>query len=175
MTPCFVLVYIIILLLCGLLALVSYWSGLHEAGQISQPGISGHIERLTSWWNLGWLQPASGRSGHCRTGAVVYRRHYLLIGYLVFQDQKWTGPEIAPGGGRHHSCRDCLQPLASLCQFTRTRAKAGCVRSCCLKLLIYAMLPVTIVLGFGLSVAALAEPHEPEVTEHPTEAVDALL
>jgi CBS domain containing-hemolysin-like protein len=44
-----------------------------------------------------------------------------------------------------------------------------------LKALIYLMLPVTIVLGFGLSVAALAEPHEPEEPEHPSEAVDALI
>jgi CBS domain containing-hemolysin-like protein len=40
---------------------------------------------------------------------------------------------------------------------------------------IYLMLPITIVLGFGLSVAALAEPHEPEEPEHPSEAVDALI
>jgi CBS domain containing-hemolysin-like protein len=44
-----------------------------------------------------------------------------------------------------------------------------------LQILIYLMLPITIVLGFGLSVAALAEPHEPEEPEHPSEAVDALI
>ena len=37
------------------------------------------------------------------------------------------------------------------------------------------MLPITVALGFGLSVAALAEPHEPEEPEHPSEAVDALI
>ncbi len=41
--------------------------------------------------------------------------------------------------------------------------------------LVYLMMPFTVVLGFGLSVAALAEPHEPEEPEHPSEAVDALI
>ena len=40
---------------------------------------------------------------------------------------------------------------------------------------IVARLPITVALGFGLSVAALAEPHEPEEPEHPSEAVDALI
>jgi CBS domain containing-hemolysin-like protein len=44
-----------------------------------------------------------------------------------------------------------------------------------LRVLIYAMMPITVMLSFGLSVAALAEPHEPEEPEHPSEAVDALI
>jgi putative hemolysin len=44
-----------------------------------------------------------------------------------------------------------------------------------LRVLIFMMLPITVALGFGLSVAALAEPHEPEEPEHPSEAVEALI
>jgi CBS domain containing-hemolysin-like protein len=59
--------------------------------------------------------------------------------------------------------------------FTRTRGEWLVRFVPVLKVLIYVMLPVTLVLGFGLSVVALAEPHEPEEPEHPSEAVDALI
>ena len=44
-----------------------------------------------------------------------------------------------------------------------------------LRILIYLTLPVTLVLGFCLSVAALTEERPPEQPEHPSEAVDALI
>src|SRR5215467_3308703 len=59
--------------------------------------------------------------------------------------------------------------------FTRTRGEWLVAFVPVLKLFIYLMLPITLVLGFSLSVAALAEPHEPEEHEHPSEAVDALI
>ena len=59
--------------------------------------------------------------------------------------------------------------------FTRTRGTWLVRFLPLLKTLVYLMIPFTVVLGFGLSVAALAEPHEPEEPEHPSEAVDALI
>lgn len=44
-----------------------------------------------------------------------------------------------------------------------------------LRVLIYIALPVTLVLGFTLSVAALTRDTPPEEPEHPSEAVDALI
>src|SRR6202008_367082 len=44
-----------------------------------------------------------------------------------------------------------------------------------LRVLIYIAMPVTLTLGFCLSVAALAEERPPQPPEHPSEAVDALI
>jgi putative hemolysin len=59
--------------------------------------------------------------------------------------------------------------------FTRTKGEWLVRFVPVLQLLIWLMLPVTLVLGFALSVVALAEPHEPEEPEHPSEKVDALI
>jgi putative hemolysin len=59
--------------------------------------------------------------------------------------------------------------------FTRTRGNWLVRFVPVLRVLIFVMLPITVALGFGLSVAALAEPHEPEEPEHPSEAVEALI
>jgi putative hemolysin len=44
-----------------------------------------------------------------------------------------------------------------------------------LEVLFYLILPVTLLLGLLLSIAALAEPEDPTEEEHPSEAMDALL
>jgi CBS domain containing-hemolysin-like protein len=99
----------------------------------------------------------------------------LLIGYLVFQDQKWIAPEIAQAVVGIILVVIVCNRWLPYALFTRTRGDWLVAFTPLLKLFIYLMLPVTVVLGFGLSVAALAEPHEPEVPEHPSEAVDALI
>jgi CBS domain containing-hemolysin-like protein len=59
--------------------------------------------------------------------------------------------------------------------FTRTRGAWIARLTWLLRLLFYLVLPVTVVLGFLLSVAALAEQGGPETEDHPAEAVDALI
>jgi len=59
--------------------------------------------------------------------------------------------------------------------FTRTRGVWIAQIRLFLEVLFYLILPVTLLLGLLLSIAALAEPEDPTEEEHPSEAMDALL
>src|SRR5258708_4528191 len=91
-----VLVYISILLLCGLLALVSYVERLYtESGKFLSREFQENIEafeklvepRLVSTSKRAAL--AIAVLAQLCTAAIT-----LLISYLVFYDEKWTAPEI---------------------------------------------------------------------------------
>jgi len=172
-----VLIYVIILLLCGLLALVSYVERLYtESGKFLSREFQDNIEafeklvepRLVITSKRAAL--AIAVLAQLCTAAIA-----LLIGYLVFQDQKWTALEITQAAVGIILVVIVCNRWFPYALFTRTRGEWLVAFIPVLKVLIYMMLPVTIVLGFGLSVAALAEPHEPEEPEHPSEAVDALI
>ena len=59
--------------------------------------------------------------------------------------------------------------------FTRTRGLWLAKILYLLETLFYLILPITLLLGLLLSIAALAEPEDKQETEHPSEAMDALL
>src|SRR5215469_8482372 len=59
--------------------------------------------------------------------------------------------------------------------FARTRGRWIARIRPLLQALFYLILPVTLLLGLLLSIAALAEPEDAEVEEHPSEAMEALL
>jgi CBS domain containing-hemolysin-like protein len=59
--------------------------------------------------------------------------------------------------------------------FARTRGEWLSHYVWLLRILIYAAMPVTIMLGFTISVASLTKEHSEEEPEHPSEAVDALI
>jgi len=59
--------------------------------------------------------------------------------------------------------------------FTRTRGLWIAKIRFLLEALFYLILPVTLLLGLLLSIAALAEPEDPTEEDHPSEAMDALL
>src|SRR5262249_12223673 len=99
----------------------------------------------------------------------------FLIGHLVFRDSQWTWPEIAQAVIGIILVIIVCSRLLPYVLFTRTRGEWLVHFIALLQALIYIMLPITLALGFGLSVAARAEPHEPEEHEHPWEAVDALI
>jgi putative hemolysin len=99
----------------------------------------------------------------------------LLIGYLLFSDPSWTVYEL-------------LQAVISLlliviiCNrflpyvfFSRTKGQWLVRWTFFLRLLIYLVMPVTIVLGFLQSVASLTQENTTEVPETSAEAVDALI
>ncbi|MBZ5530217.1 MAG: hemolysin family protein [Acidobacteriia bacterium] len=171
------LVYISILLLCALLVLVSYVDRLYtESGKFLSREFQENIEAFDKWVEPR-LHSASGRAAlafamltQLCTAAIA-----LLIAYLVFVDLRWTIPEIIQAAVGIILVVIVCHRLLPFVLFTRTRGEWLVRFALLLQLLIYIMLPFTLVLGFGLSVAALAEPHEPEQVEHPSEAVDALI
>jgi CBS domain containing-hemolysin-like protein len=170
-------VYIAVVLLCALLVLASYVDRLYtESGKFLSREFQENIEAFDQLVEPR-LHSASGRAAlafavlvQLCTAAIS-----LLIGYLVFVDLRWTVPEILQAAvGIILVIIVCNRWLPYVL-FTRTRGKWLVRLVPVLRLFIYLMLPVTLILTFGLSVAALAEPHEPEQIEHPSEAVDALI
>ncbi len=99
----------------------------------------------------------------------------LLIGYMVFMDRAWRTSEILQAVVSIVLIIIVFNRLLPFVFFTRTKGEWFAPFAPLLRLLIYVALPVTLVLGFCLSVAALAEEHPPEEPEHPSEAVDALI
>ena len=172
-----VAVYIVVTLLCALLVLVSYLDRLYtESGKFLSREFQENIEAFEQLVEPRLLR-ASRRAA--LTFAVltqlVTATIAFLIGYLVFRDTQWTWPEIAQAIIGFILVIIVCNRLLPYVLFTRTRG-AWLVRFIpVLQTLIYVMLPITVALGFGLSVAALAEPQEPEEMEHPSEAVDALI
>jgi len=99
----------------------------------------------------------------------------LLVGYAVFHDGRWSAAE-------------CFQATVSLvliiivCNrvlpfvfFSRSKGEWLVPFVPLLRLLIYLAMPVTLIIGFCQSVAALTREHSDEEPEHPAEAVDALI
>lgn len=170
------LIYLSIIFLCALLALVSYVERLYtESGKFLSREFQENIEAFEQMVEPR-LVSASGRAflaiavlAQLSTAVIA-----LLMGYLVFS-ARWTWPEVVQAVIGLVLVIILCNRLLPYVLFTRTRG-AWLVRFVpVLRVLIYLMLPVTVVLGFGLSVAALAQPHEPEEPEHPSEAVDALI
>jgi CBS domain containing-hemolysin-like protein len=99
----------------------------------------------------------------------------LLVGYVVFSDQRWSIYEIL-------QATISLILIVILCNrflpfvfFSRTRGTWLIRWTPLLRVLIYVLLPVTIVLGFLQSVASLTRQNTGEQPESPAEAVDALI
>lgn len=172
-----IIVYVAILLLCALLALTSYVEQLYtESGKFLTREFQENIQAFEELVEPR-LAAASGRA--FLAIAVLVQLSIaaitLLIAYLVFVDVKWTAPEIAQAAIGIILVVIVCNRLLPYVLFTRTQGRWLVRLVPLLKVLIYAMLPITLVLSFGLSVAALAKAHEPEEPEHPSEAVEALI
>src|SRR5262244_3847331 len=172
-----IIVYAAIFVLCALLVLVSYVEQLYaESGKFLTRAFQENIEafdqlvepRLAATSDRAFLSMAV--LTHLCTAAIT-----LLIGYLVFREQKWTVPEIAQAAVGIVLVVIVCNRLVPYVLFTRTRGVWLARFVPLLRFLIYIMAPFTMVLGFGLSVAALAKAHEPGEPEHPSEAVEALI
>lgn len=171
------LIYVAILFLSGLLALVSYIERLYtESGKFLTREFQENIEAFE---NL--VEPRLVATSGSAFLAIALLVQFstaaisLLIGYLLFARQKWTLPEILQAAVGIIIVVMICNRLLPYVLFTRTRGTWLVRFIPLLKILIYLMMPISVALGFGLSVAALAKPHEPEEPEHPSEAVDALI
>ncbi|MGA8151030.1 MAG: hemolysin family protein [Terriglobales bacterium] len=99
----------------------------------------------------------------------------MLIGFAVFRDRAWSLEEIL-------QATLSLVLIVILCNrflpfvfFSRTTGRWLARWAFVLRMLIYAVLPVTLVVGFLQSVAALTREHTEEQPETQSEAVDALI
>jgi putative hemolysin len=99
----------------------------------------------------------------------------MLVGFALFSDQRWSGYEIAQAAISLIIIVIIFNQFLPFVFFSRTNG-AWLIRwTWLLTLLIYLVLPVTIVLGFLQSVASLTRANTREEPESAAEAVDALI
>ena len=170
-------VAIALLLLLGLLTLVSYVDRVYqEVGKFLSREFQDNIDVFEQK-----IEPKLGvaRSRASLSMAVLTQLTMatiaLLIGYLVFGDQDWSIYEISQAA-------ISLILIVILCNrflpfvfFSRTKGDWLMHWTLVLKILIYTVMPVTIVLGFLQSVASLTRQNTTEQPETSAEAVDALI
>jgi putative hemolysin len=170
-------VAIALLLLLGLLTLVSYVDRVYqEVGKFLSREFQDNIDVFEQK-----VEPelGVGRTRAALSMAVLTQLTMaaiaLLIGFLVFSDQTWSIYEIL-------QVTISLILIVIVCNrflpfvfFSRTKGNWLIHWTLVLKMLIYLAMPVTIVLGFLQSVAALTKQGVSEQPETSAEAVDALI
>ena len=172
-----VAIIIALVILSALLALASYVERLYaEKGKILSREFEENIEayELRVETKLGVSSARAALSmqllSQLFTAAIA-----LILGYATFMAGRWTWGEIAQAAISIVLIIVTFNRLIPYLLFIRTRGDWLAKFIPVLKLLIWLALPLTILLGFSMSVASLAEPQETGEQEHPSEAVDALL
>ena len=170
-------VAIALLLLLGLLTLVSYVDRVYqEVGKFLSREFQDNIDVFEQK-----VEPelGVGRTRASLSMAVLTQLTMaaiaLLIGFIVFTDQTWNIYEIL-------QTTISLILIVIVCNrflpfvfFSRTKGEWLIHWTWFLKVLIYMVMPVTIVFGFLQSVAALTKQNTSEQPETSAEAVDALI
>ena len=166
-----------LLVLLGVLTLVSYMDRLYsEMGKFLarefQENIEVYEQRIEPRLKL-------SRERVSLSMAVLVPITVAAIAMLIegfsLADGAWKKSEIPQAALSIVLIVIIFNRLLPVVFFTRTKGEWLRHFIWPLRILIYICLPVTLVLGFCLSVAALAEERPPEQPEHPSEAVDALI
>jgi len=166
-----------LVLLLGLLTLVSYVDLVYqEVGKFLSREFQDNIDVFEQKVEpeLGVARPRAALSMAVLT-QLTMAAVALLIGYLVFSEQSWSVYEILQAAiGLILTVILCNRFLPFVF-FSRTRGEWLIHWTMFLKILIYTVMPVTIVLGFLQSVASLTKQNTTEQPETSAEAVDALI
>ena len=172
-----VAVAISLLLLLGLLTLVSYVDRVYqEAGRFLSRDFQDNIDAFEQK-----VEPRLrvGRARASLSMAVLAQLSMaaiaLLVGFVVFSDQEWSIYEILQAAFSFIMIVIVFNRFLPFVFFSRTKGDWLVRWTLVLKMLIYLVLPVTIVLGFLQSVASLTRQSTAEQPESPAEAVDALI
>jgi putative hemolysin len=168
---------IVLLVLLGLLTLVSYVDRLYtEIGKFLSREFQDNIDAFEH--NVEPRLHVS-RTRAALSMAVLTQMTMaaiaMLVGFTVFRDRAWSIYEIL-------QATLSLILIVIICNrflpfvfFSRTKGQWLIPWTPFLRILIYVVLPVTLVLGFLQSVAALTKEHSDEQPETQAEAVDALI
>jgi putative hemolysin len=166
-----------VMLLLGLLTLVSYVDRLYaEIGKFLSREFQDNIDTFEHE-----VEPrlAMGRDRVALSMAVLTQlctaTIAMLVGFSVFRDRAWTIHEILQAALTLILIIIVFQRFLPFVLFSRTKGRWVKNWTLLLKILIYLVLPVTLVLGFLQSVAALTKEHSDEKPETQAEAVDALI
>ena len=168
---------IVLLMMLGLLTLVSYVERLYtEIGKFLsrefQDNIDAfehdveprlHVSRARAALSMAVLTQMT-------TAAIA-----MLVGFTVFRDRAWSIYEILQATLTLVLIVIVCNQFLPFVFFSRTKGQWLIRWTPFLRILIYLVLPVTLVLGFLQSVAALTKGHSDEQPETQAEAVDALI
>jgi putative hemolysin len=168
---------ILLLFLLALLALVSYVDRLyHEMGKFLSREFQ---ENITAY-----EQTVEPRLGFTRERAslsvavlvqICMASIGVLIGYLLFKDSAWVGLDLLQAAVSLVFIIVIFNRLLPHIFFVRTKGEWLAKFVPVLRIAIYLAVPVTMILGFALSVTTLSKEHAEKEPEHPSEAVDALI
>jgi CBS domain containing-hemolysin-like protein len=170
-------VAVAIILLLGLLTLTSYVDRLYtEIGKFLSREFQDNIANFEQT-----IEPALrvSRQRASMSMAILVQLNVaaltLLVGFSIFRERAWSGYEILQASAALIIAVIVFNRLLPFVFFARTRGQWLGRWTLFLRLLIYLVLPITLVLGFCQSVASLTREHADEQPESPAEAVDALI
>jgi putative hemolysin len=168
---------IVFLMLLGLLTLVSYVERLYtEIGKFLSREFQDNIDAFEHDVEPR-LDVSRARASlsmavltQMTTAAIA-----MLVGFTVFRDRAWSIYEILQATLSLILIVIVFNQFLPFVFFSRTKGQWLIQWTLFLRILIYTVLPVTLVLGFLQSVAALTREHTDEQPETQAEAVDALI
>ena len=168
---------IALVLLFGLLTLVSYVDRLYqEIGKFLSREFQDNIDSFEQLVEprLGVTRERASLSMAILT-QLVTASIAMIVGFIVFRDRAWSFYEVLEATLSLILVIIILNRLLPFVFFSRTTGRWLAPWAPLLRILIYVVLPVTLVLGFCQSVAALTREHADAEPETPAEAVDALI
>jgi putative hemolysin len=168
---------LLLLVLMGLLALVSYVDRLYaEMGKFLarefQENISAYEELVEPRLNVGRERAALSMAVLTQ---LCIASIGVLIGYVLFMEKRWVVLDLVQAAVSLIFIIVIFHQLLPYIFFVRTNGEWLAGWTPVLRMLIYLALPATLILGFALSVASLSKEHTERTPEHPSEAVDALI
>jgi CBS domain containing-hemolysin-like protein len=169
--------FILLLVLLALLALVSYVDRLHaEMGKFLarefQENIDAYEEQVEPRLHVSRERAALSMAVLTQ---ICMASIGVLVGYVVFMEKRWVVLDLVQAAVSLTLIIVVFNRLLPYIFFVRTRGEWLRHWVPVLRGLIYLALPVTMILGFALSVTSLSKEHANEEPEHPSEAVDALI
>jgi putative hemolysin len=166
-----------LLLLVGLLTLVSYVDRVYtEIGKFLSREFQDNIDSFEQK-----VEPrlVAGRARASLSMAILVQITMaaiaMSVGFTVFSDKAWSLQEIAQATLSLILIIIVFNRFLPFVLFSRTNGEWLARWIPLLRVLIYFVLPVTLVLGFLQSVASLTKRPSEEQAESPAEAVDALI
>ena len=168
---------IALVLLLALLTLVSYVDRVYqEIGRFLSRDFQDNIEAFEQVVEprLGMSRERASLSMAILT-QLVTAAIAMVVGFTVFRDRAWSIYEILQATFSLILIIIVFNRLLPFVFFSRTHGRWLARWTPLLRLLIYLVLPITLVLGFCQSVAALTREHADPQPETPSEAVDALI
>ena len=168
---------IVLLVLLGLLTLVSYVDRLYtEIGKFLSREFQVNIDAFEHG-----VEPRLGVSRERAAVSMAVLTQMItaaiamLVGFTVFRDRAWSIYEILQATLSLILIVIIFNRFLPFVFFSRSTGRWLIAWVPVLRVLIYLVLPVTLVLGFLESVASLTKEHADEQPESQAEAVDALI